>query len=124
MMVANDIDQINTVETDKAAKRNVLEYWDNNGNVTAENKEKFANALKNGYGIENYYYNHLYKQQEVPDHMRDSKNKLAVQISKKVFDNISTGSKKTQEAFNTFQKHMLLRLNVVLIKLFVILGWK
>lgn len=104
MMVANDIDQINTVETDKAAKRNVLEYWDNNGNVTAENKEKFANALKNGYGIENYYYNHLYKQQEVPDHMRDSKNKLAVQISKKVFDNISTGSKKTQEAFNTFQK--------------------
>ena len=104
MMVNNDIDQINTVETDKAAKRNVLEYWDNDGNVTAENKEKFANALKNGYGIENYYYNHLYKQQEVPDHMRDSKNKLAVQISKKIFDNINTGSQQTKDAFNKFQK--------------------
>ena len=104
MMVDNDIDQINTVETDKAAKRNVLEYWDNDGNVTAENKEKFANALKNGYGIENYYYNHLYKQQEVPDHMRNSKNKLAVQISKKIFDNINTGSQQTKDAFNKFQK--------------------
>lgn len=104
MMVDNDIDQINTVETDKAAKRNVLEYWDNDGNVTAENKEKFANALKNGYGIENYYYNHLYKQQEVPDHMRDAKNKLAVQISKKIFDNVNTGSQQTKDAFNKFQK--------------------
>lgn len=104
MMVNNDIDQINTVETDKAAKRNVLEYWDNDGNVTVENKEKFANALKNGYGIENYYYNHLYKQQEVPDHMRNSKNKLAVQISKKIFDNVNTGSQQTKDAFNKFQK--------------------
>lgn len=104
MMVDNDIDQINTVETDKAAKRNVLEYWDNDGNVTVENKEKFANALKNGYGIENYYYNHLYKQQEVPDHMRNSKNKLAVQISKKIFDNVNTGSQQTKDAFNKFQK--------------------
>lgn len=104
IMVDNDIDQINTVETDKAAKRNVLEYWDNDGNVTAENKEKFANALKNGYGIENYYYNHLYKQQEVPDHMRNSKNKLAVQISKKIFDNVNTGSQQTKDAFNKFQK--------------------
>lgn len=104
IMVNNDVDQINTVETDKAAKRNVLEYWDNDGNVTVENKEKFANALKNGYGIENYYYNHLYKQQEVPDHMRDSKNKLAVQISKKIFDNVNTGSQQTKDAFNKFQK--------------------
>ena len=104
IMVDNDIDQINTVETDKAAKRNVLEYWDNDGNVTVENKEKFANALKNGYGIENYYYNHLYKQQEVPDHMRNSKNKLAVQISKKIFDNVNTGSQQTKDAFNKFQK--------------------
>lgn len=104
IMVDNDIDQINTVETDKAAKRNVLEYWDNDGNVTDENKEKFANALKNGYGIENYYYNHLYKQQEVPDHMRDAKNKLAVQISKKIFDNVNTGSQQTKDAFNKFQK--------------------
>lgn len=38
-MVDNDIDQINTVETDKAAKRNVLEYWDNDGNVTVEIKK-------------------------------------------------------------------------------------
>lgn len=104
IMVDNDIDQINTVETDKAAKRNVLEYWDNDGNVTDENKEKFANALKNGYGIENYYYNRLYKQQEVPDHMRDAKNKLAVQISKKIFDNVNTGSQQTKDAFNKFQK--------------------
>lgn len=81
-MVDNDIDQINTVETDKAAKRNVLEYWDNDGNVTVENKEKFANALKNGYGIENYYYNHLYKQQEVPDHMRNSKINLLFRLVK------------------------------------------
>lgn len=104
IMVNNDIDQINTVETDKAAKRNILEYWDNDGNVTDKNRENFTNALKNGYGIENYYYNHLYKQQEVPDHMRDAKNKLAVQISKKIFDNVNTGSQQTKDAFNKFQK--------------------
>ena len=104
LMVKNGVDQVNTVETDKAAKRNVLEYWDNNGNVTEENKNKFTKAIEGGYGIENYYYNHLYKQQEVPQHISDSKNKLAVQISKKIFDNKNTASPKVKEAFNKFQK--------------------
>ena len=36
--------------------------------------------------------------------MRNSKNKLAVQISKKIFDNVNTGSQQTKDAFNKFQK--------------------
>lgn len=103
IMVENNIDQINTVEADKAAKRGVLTYWDNNGEVTAENKEAFKNALKNKRGVEPFYYNYLYAQQEVPQHISNAKNKLAVQISKKIFDNVNTASPKVKEAFNRFQ---------------------
>ena len=30
------IDQVNTAETSKAAQRNIVEYWDNNGIADAE----------------------------------------------------------------------------------------
>lgn len=102
-MKKNGIDQVNTVETDKAAKRDILEFFDNNGNITEENKKTFDEKVSNGIGVENYYYKYLYKQQDVPQHIKDERNKIAVQISKKIFDNYLLGDKSVKKAFNDFQ---------------------
>jgi len=83
--VRNDIGQINTSETSKAAKKNVLTFWDNNGVVN----KNFEKDIKNLSAIENFYYQYLWKQQEVPEHMKDKTNKAGVQIMKKVLDNLS-----------------------------------
>lgn len=79
-----DIGQVNTAETDKAAKRSVLKFWDNDG---VANAEEFENALQNDKFVENYYYRYLYKQQDVPQHLVDEKNKAGIQIMKKILDN-------------------------------------
>ena len=90
------IDQINTEETSKAANRDVLTFWDNDGNA---NSELFKQQLNDTLGekensispaIENYYYRFLYKQQEVAQHMTDEVNKAGLQVMKKILDNIST----------------------------------
>ena len=94
-MVANDIGQLNTAETSKAAKRNILTIWDKE---TGEFNEKFEEDYKkydsnnqaeslNDY-VEEYKYKYLHKQQDVVDHIRDEKNKAGSQISKKILDNI------------------------------------
>lgn len=86
IMTKYDIGQVNTAEASKAAKRNVLTFWDNDGNINIEEFEKTVNA--NGQtAIENYYYRYLYKQQEVPEHMKDQANKAGIQIMKKILDN-------------------------------------
>ena len=85
IMIKHDIGQVNTEETSKAAKRNVLTFWDNDGNI---NQNFEADIIANNYNaIENFYYRFLYKQQEVPEHMKDTKNKAGVQIMKKIIDN-------------------------------------
>lgn len=86
-----DIGQINTAETDKAAKRSVLEFWDNDGIAYPE---AFENSLYNDKVIENYYYRYLYKQQDVPQHLVDERNKAGIQILKKVLDNATPEVKK------------------------------
>ena len=85
----NGIDQLNTEETSKAGKANVLTLWDNDGNLTQENIDDFnANAAQ---ATELYNYNYLYTQQETPQHL-DAENKAGIQIMKKILDNIDSTS--------------------------------
>ena len=89
LMRDNGIDQLNTEETSKAGKANVLTLWDNDGNLTQENIDDFnANAAQ---AIELYNYNYLYTQQETPQHV-DAENKAGIQIMKKILDNITPSS--------------------------------
>lgn len=84
-MIENDIDQVNTQETSKAANYDVLTFWDNNGEVTPENLANFkskATKVKQPFS-----YMYLYKQQDVPQHIQDSQNKAGIQVMKKILDN-------------------------------------
>ena len=91
-MRKNDIGQLNTAETDKAAKKNIFTIWDEQtGEFDAEFESKFQDSY-----IYNYKYKYLYKQQDVPQHMINEENKLGSQISKKIVDNVSTASKEVQ----------------------------
>lgn len=83
-MRANDIGQLNTAETSKAAKKNIFTIWDA---TTGAFNENFENEYKESY-VENYHYEYLYKQQDVPQHMVDAKNKAGIQIMKKIIDNV------------------------------------
>lgn len=92
------IDQLNTAETSKAGKANVLTLWNEDGILTEEAIEQFekdvANDKKtNNEAIETFSYNNLYLQQDVPQHM-DTENKAGIQIMKKILDNI-------QEEYNS-----------------------
>ena len=96
IMTKYDIGQINTSETSKAAKKNVLTYWDNDGNVTEKNKSEFISAIEKGIGVDTYYYRNLYKQQDIPSHLKDQRNKAGIQIMKKVLDNINDPTSELQ----------------------------
>ncbi len=85
-----DIDQLNTEETSKAGKARVLRLWDNTGNLNEEYVEDFVARAKDY--VELYDYNHLYTQQETPQHI-NANNKAAIQIMKKIVDNIDKDSK-------------------------------
>lgn len=89
-MKANNIDQLNTEETSKAGKARVLTIFDEKtGEVTEEHLKDFNNKAED-YS-EEYDYNHLYTQQETPQHM-NAKNKAGIQIMKKILDNIDSNS--------------------------------
>lgn len=88
LMKAANIDQVNTVETTKAGKANVVRIFDNNGSlVRGEDLAILKNQLANPETIEQFDYNHLYTQQETVQHM-NSENKAAIQIMKKIIDNL------------------------------------
>lgn len=87
IMKDNDIDQLNTEETSKAGKANVLTLWDNDGNITDENLNIFKGKVNDA--AELYDYRYLYTQQETKQHV-DSVNKAGLQIIKKIWDNIDT----------------------------------
>ncbi len=90
VMKANKIDQLNTEETSKAGKARVLTIFDENtGEVTEEHLKDFNNKAEDYR--EEYDYNHLYTQQETPQHM-NAKNKAGIQIMKKILDNIDSNS--------------------------------
>lgn len=120
LMQKYDINQINTEETLKAGKKNVLTLWDNYGvaDFTAFEKE-----LQNEDNVENYYYQYLYKQQDVVDHMQDERNKFGIQIAKKIQDNASTSSKKVQDAVDTLQRNYVANIKSSFDKLIFNLGF-
>ena len=98
MMKDNDIDQLNTRETTKAGKHNVLTLWDNDGNMPdfTSTKPKDVAATKKFYAQvqgakEEYDYRYLYTQQEPVQHI-NTYNKISVQIVKKIIDNIDKNS--------------------------------
>lgn len=107
LMKDNHIDQLNTEETSKAGKARVLEIFDSKtGEVTQEHIDDF-NAHAEAYA-EYYDYNHLYTQQETPQHM-DAENKAGIQIMKKIIDNIPVDSplyKKKQEFFRLYSANI------------------
>lgn len=84
-MVHYGIDQLNTEETSKAGKTNVLTLWDKEGNLTKEWQKDFNSNIKSA--IETFSYNYLYTQQETPQHI-NAENKAGIQIMKKIIDNI------------------------------------
>lgn len=79
------IDQLNTVETSKAANEYILTIWDNEGHTDMEAIKAFEAEAKQYSQL--YSYNNLYTQQETPQHM-NANNKAGVQVVKKLFDNI------------------------------------
>ena len=91
IMEEHNIDQLNTEETSKAGKCNVLTIFDKSGNITKETIEDFANNVEGAK--EQYNYNYLYTQQETPQHI-NAENKAGIQIMKKILDNIGPDNKK------------------------------
>ena len=107
LMKDNGIDQLNTEETSKAGKARVLEIFDSKtGEVTQKHIDDF-NARAKDY-VEEYDYNHLYTQQETPQHM-NAENKAGIQIMKKIVDNIPVNSplyKKKEEFFRLYSANI------------------
>ena len=112
-MVKHDIGQLNTAETSKAAKKNIFTIWGDNGQFTDEFKNMFdkngtikeEDNFDNNY-IENYYYQYLYKQQDVPEHIMNEKNKAGSQIIKKILDNIIKGVKEDKNNSTELQQRL------------------
>ena len=100
-MKANNIDQLNTAETSKAANKDVFTIFDEKtGNLV----EGFQDTLESRH-IQEYSYKYLYKQQEVPQHMADESNKAGAQIIKKILDNIQlSGDEKLKRYAREFQQ--------------------
>ena len=118
MMREGNIDQLNTVETSKAANEEVLTIWDNDAKIEgldgvtdeaeiAKATTKYANQLNRNAQI--YSYNNLYTQQETPQHM-NAENKAGIQIMKKLIDNLpnddSELGKLKKEYFKLFTRNI------------------
>lgn len=92
------IDQLNTEETSKAAKKQVLTLWNEDGSVNTDsfNEDNIKQSAQS------FSYNFLYEQQVTPQHA-NKENKAALQIVKKILDNIDENSpynvKQAKEAF-------------------------
>lgn len=114
-----DIGQVNTNETSKAAKKNVLTFWDNDGNINPNFEQDLISNNENA--IEDYYYRFLYKQQDVPEHMKDAQNKAGVQITKKICDNANESVK---PYIDTFFKNYCANIREDFRKLLFNMGWK
>lgn len=114
-----DIGQVNTNETSKAAKKNVLTFWDNDGNINPNFEQNLISNNENA--IEDYYYRFLYKQQDVPEHMKDAQNKAGVQITKKICDN---ANESVRPYIDTFFKNYCANIREDFRKLLFNMGWK
>lgn len=107
IMIDNDINQVNTIETSKAANVNTLEFWDNDGVAHADKLKQDLAATPTA--IQTYYYRYLYKQQDVVDHIDDEENKAGIQILKKIQDNVignPNASEAAKQAVRTIQDNL------------------
>ena len=129
-MIKYDINQVNTIETSKAANINVSKFWDNDGKViNIEKEEESLNALENDITInpntiQTYYYNYLYKQQDFVDHIEDEVNKAGIQVIKKILDNISDKNTDLVNAKNTIQNNLSKNIQASFEKLLKDYGWE
>ena len=127
-MRANDIGQLNTAETDKAAKKNILDIWidskDEEGNSIIKFIDPNTNPNFDNSYIQNYKYKYLYKQQDVPQHMLNEQNKLGAQISKKILDNVSTAPKEVQTWANEYQDAYTENIKQDFINFITTMGWE
>lgn len=119
-MIKNDIGQLNTAETDKAAKKNIFTIFDES---TGDLIDNFESNFSDNY-IQTYYYKYLYKQQEVPQHMMNETNKFGAQVSKKILDNISSYPKEIQEAAKKYQDAVASNLKEDFVNFLDGMGWK
>lgn len=114
MMIEAGIDQLNTIETSKAANEEILTLWDDNGDISDDKYSSFVSEAKSAYQI--YSYNSLYTQQETPQHMNTT-NKAGIQWMKKIIDNIPANSelyKLKEEFFNIYSANIEESFNVLL----------
>ena len=135
-MIKYDINQVNTVETSKAANINVSKFWDNDGKIITIEKEdeithkkEVLNALENDITtnsniVQTYYYNYLYKQQDFVDHIEDEVNKAGIQIIKKISDNISDKNPDLVNAKNTIQTNLSKNIQASFEKLLKEYNWE
>ena len=114
------IDQVNTAETSKAAQRNIITYWDNNG---IAHPDELKSSLT-GNVIENYYYSNLYKQLDNHSHLVDTTNKAGIQIMKKILDNYSTLSTKSKEACDKIQNAYTANIKASFEEFIFNMGWE
>ena len=113
MMDKLGIDQLNTAETSKAGQNERFKLWDDTGHISQDILDdidddavkdaanyKSEIMQKGGAAAERFNYNFLYTQQETPQHV-NSENKAAIQIMKKILDNIDDNSplKEDRETF-------------------------
>lgn len=128
LMRKHDIGQVNTLETSKASNKNVLTFWDNNENVDLDSFESSLTGIKKGEvgvatypAVELYYYNHLYKQLDVVDHIEDKENKAGIQFLKKIQDNLID---ETRPYANNIQEAFSANIKESYNRLIDKLGWK
>lgn len=100
LMTKHNIDQLNTVETTKAAKCDILTLWDDTGKLTEENIAAFEAGAE--AAAQPFSYNYLYTQQETPSHLNKT-NKVGIQFIKKIIDNIPEGSPLSKHKKKFFQ---------------------
>ena len=140
IMHRNDIGQLNTAETSKAAQRNIMTLWDNNGvphfqefeeSITGQKFENYnpinggqTSDVYNDYPVENYYYSNLYKQEDIQDHIKDEVNKAGIQIMKKLLDSYYFVSENTRKAIDRIQDAFTDNINQSFDKLLDDMGWE
>ena len=123
IMKRQDIGQVNTVETSKAANKTIFEFFGKNDSEWI-NPNFEQDILENQDLIENYYYRNFYKQLEVHEHTRDKTNKVGIQMFKKMIDNYHIVSPEVREHIDEFIKYYVYNIQDSFNTLLEDLGWK
>jgi hypothetical protein len=123
IMHNNDIGQVNTAKASKSATRNVITFWDNDGNVV-DNGNAFEAAIMSDVPVETYYYRYLYKQLDMADHMKDANNKVAIMFIKKMLDNSKTASPEVRAYAETIMDMYVANIKESHINLMDRMGWE